>query len=66
MYKRQVQSSSPSYVFMASIENSIYQMEHMDMEPYRGDIMKLRERLRGKMCIRDRYSVRGVHIVRSV
>ena len=46
-YVHMVQSSSPSYVFMASIENSIYQMEHMDMEPYRGEIMKLRERLRG-------------------
>lgn len=46
-YVHMVQSSSPSYVFMASIENSIYQMEHMDMEPYRREIMKLRERLRG-------------------
>ncbi|MCH1952470.1 PLP-dependent transferase [Enterocloster sp. OA13] len=51
-YVHMVQSSSPSYVFMASIENSIYQMEHMDMEPYRREIMKLRERLRGMGCLR--------------
>ena len=51
-YVHMVQSSSPSYVFMASIENSIYQMEHMDMEPYRGEIMKLRERLRGMERLR--------------
>ena len=46
------QSSSPSYVLMASIENSIYQMERMDMEPYRREIMKLRERLKGMGCLR--------------
>lgn len=51
-YIHMVQSSSPSYVLMASIENSIYQMERMDMEPYRREIMKLRERLKGMGCLR--------------
>ena len=51
-YIHMVQSSSPSYVLMASIENSIYQMDRMDMEPYRREIMKLRERLKGMGCLR--------------
>lgn len=40
-----VQSSSPSYVLMASIENSIYQMEQTDMAPYGKQLHKLRRRL---------------------
>lgn len=47
-YIHMVQSSSPSYVLMASIENSIYQMEHMDMAPYGKRIRELRQRL-GRM-----------------
>ncbi|WP_027641223.1 aminotransferase class I/II-fold pyridoxal phosphate-dependent enzyme [Enterocloster clostridioformis] len=43
-----VQSSSPSYVLMASIENSIYQMEQMDMAPYGKRLRGLRQRL-GRM-----------------
>lgn len=44
-YIHMVQSSSPSYVFMASIENSIYQMERMDMTLYGKRLHKLRQRL---------------------
>ena len=44
-YIHMVQSSSPSYVLMASIENSIYQMEKMDMAPYGKPLHKLRRRL---------------------
>ena len=47
-YIHMVQSSSPSYVLMASIENSIYQMEHMDMAPYGKRLRGLRQRL-GRM-----------------
>lgn len=47
-YIHMVQSSSPSYVLMASIENSIYQMEHMDMAPYGKCLRGLRQRL-GRM-----------------
>lgn len=47
-YIHMVQSSSPSYVLMASIENSIFQMEQMDMEPFMRRLGCLRERL-GKM-----------------
>ena len=41
-YIHMVQSSSPSYVLMASIENSIYQMEQTDMAPYGKQLHKLR------------------------
>lgn len=44
-YIHMVQSSSPSYVLMASIENSIYQMEQTDMAPYGKQLHKLRRRL---------------------
>ena len=44
-YIHMVQSSSPSYVLMASIENSIYQMERTDMAPYGKQLHKLRRRL---------------------
>ena len=44
-YLHMVQSSSPSYVLMASIENSIFQMEHMDMTSYGRQLHKLRTRL---------------------
>lgn len=44
-YIHMVQSSSPSYVLMASIENSIYQMEHMDLAPYGKRLRGLRQRL---------------------
>lgn len=44
-YVHMVQSSSPSYVLMAGIEKGIYQMEHMDMEPYRNHLRALRDRL---------------------
>lgn len=44
-YINMVQSSSPSYVLMASIENSIYQMEQTDMAPYGKQLHKLRRRL---------------------
>lgn len=47
-YIHMVQSSSPSYVLMASIENSIYQMEQMDMAPYGKRLRGLRQRL-GRM-----------------
>lgn len=47
-YIHMVQSSSPSYVLMASIENSIYQMEKMDMAPYGKRLRGLRQRL-GRM-----------------
>lgn len=47
-YIHMVQSSSPSYVLMASIENSIYQMEQMDMAPYGKRLHGLRQRL-GRM-----------------
>lgn len=41
------QSSSPSYVFMASIENSIFRMQHIDMELYSENLCDLRKRLDG-------------------
>ena len=44
-YIHMVQSSSPSYVLMASIENSIYQMEQTDTAPYGKQLHKLRRRL---------------------
>ena len=44
-YLHMVQSSSPSYLLMASIENSIFQMEHMDMMSYGRQLHKLRSRL---------------------
>ena len=44
-YIHMVKSSSPSYVLMASIENSIYQMEQTDMAPYGKQLHKLRRRL---------------------
>ena len=44
-YIHMVQSSSPSYVLMASIENSIYQMEQTDMAPSGKQLHKLRRRL---------------------
>ena len=44
-YIHMVQSSSPSYVLMASIENSIYQMEQTDMAPYGKQLHRLRRRL---------------------
>lgn len=44
-YIHMVQSSSPSYVLMASIENSIYQMEQTNMAPYGKQLHKLRRRL---------------------
>ena len=44
-YIHMVQSSSPSYVLMASIENRIYQMEQTDMAPYGKQLHKLRRRL---------------------
>lgn len=44
-YVHMMQSSSPSYVFMAGIENSIFQMEHMDMTAYGQGLHKLRKRL---------------------
>ena len=44
-YIHMVQSSSPSYVLMANIENSIYQMEQTDMAPYGKQLHKLRRRL---------------------
>lgn len=44
-YIHMLQSSSPSYVFMASIENSIFRMEHMDMTAYEEEIRALRLRL---------------------
>ena len=47
-YIHMVQSSSPSYVLMASIENSIYQMEQMDMAPHGKRLRGLRQRL-GRM-----------------
>lgn len=47
-YIHMVQSSSPSYILMASIENSIYQMEQMDMAPYGKRLRGLRQRL-GRM-----------------
>ena len=51
-YVRMVQSSSPSYVLMASIENSIYQMEHMDMGAYEKRLSLLREQLKGMRHLR--------------
>ena len=44
-YIHMVQSSSPSYVLMASIENSIYQMEQTDTAPYGKQLHRLRRRL---------------------
>lgn len=44
-YIHMVQSSSPSYVLMASIENSIYQMEQTDTAPYGKQLYRLRRRL---------------------
>ena len=44
-YIHMVQSSSPSYVLMASIENSIYQMEQTDTSPYGKQLHRLRRRL---------------------
>ncbi len=51
-YIHMVQTTSPSYVLMASIENSIYQMEHMDLEPYSQRLGTLRQRLSGLKCLR--------------
>lgn len=42
-----VQSSSPSYVLLASIESSIFYMENMDFGEYWEGISRLRERLSG-------------------
>ncbi len=39
------QSTSPSYLFMASIENGIFQMEKMDINPFMKALGQLRERL---------------------
>lgn len=39
------QSSSPSYVLMASIENSIFLMDRTDMEPFMKELGQLRIRL---------------------
>ena len=44
-YIHMVQSSSPSYVLMASIEHSIYQMEQTDTAPYGKQLHRLRRRL---------------------
>ena len=44
-YLQIYQSSSPSYVLMASIENSIYQMEQTDTAPYGKQLHRLRRRL---------------------
>ena len=44
-YIHMVQSSSPSYVLMARIENSIYQMEQTDTAPYGKQLHRLRRRL---------------------
>ena len=44
-YIHMVQSSSPSYILMASIENSIYQMEQTDTAPYGKQLHRLRRRL---------------------
>ena len=44
-YIHMVQSSSPSYVLMASIENSIYQIEQTDTAPYGKQLHRLRRRL---------------------
>ena len=44
-YIHMVRSSSPSYVLMASIENSIYQMEQTDTAPYGKQLHRLRRRL---------------------
>ena len=44
-YIHMVQSSSPSYVLMASIENSIYQMEQTDTASYGKQLHRLRRRL---------------------
>ena len=44
-YIHMVQSSSPSYVLLASIENSIYQMEQTDTAPYGKQLHRLRRRL---------------------
>lgn len=46
------QSSSPSYVLMASIENSIFQMEHKDMTSYNEQIRNLRIQLGGMRRLR--------------
>lgn len=50
-YIHMVQTSSPSYVLLASIENSIFQMEHMDLEAYREGLGRVRERLLGLRCL---------------
>lgn len=45
------QSTSPSYLFMASIENSIYQMKEMNMESYMEELELLRGRLGAMKCL---------------
>lgn len=47
-----VQSSSPSYVLLASIESSIFYMENMDFGEYGERISGLRERLLGLKHLR--------------
>lgn len=44
-YVHMIQTSSPSYVLMASIENSIFRMEHMDPGLYGERLLTLRKRL---------------------
>lgn len=51
-YVHMLQSSSPSYVLMASIENSIFCMERMDMQPYCDRIIAFRKRLAGMKNLR--------------
>lgn len=51
-YIHMFQSSSPSYVLMASIENSIFQMERRDMAPYHEQICNLRIQLAGMRHLR--------------
>ena len=44
-YLHMVQSSSPSYVLMASIENSIFQMRRMKFDAYGENLLYIRKNL---------------------